>query len=178
MSLAVYAYNTSCHESTGFTPYEMVFGRQARTPLEVDLSIPLRNACSQSEYTQSVRDALRSITQTAQLNLDRSREKQKASHVSSFSSDNWSPFTPGDSVWLRRPKKWKFGRQWLGPYEIVSRRGVTYSGEAAWNRLVVPAHAHCVKGCGYRVNKQNISDDTPFLLRLLFLNANVTDFEL
>ena len=35
-SLAVYAYNTSCHESTDFSPYELVFGRSPRTPLELD----------------------------------------------------------------------------------------------------------------------------------------------
>ena len=29
---AMFSYNTSIHESTGFTPYELVFGRKARTP--------------------------------------------------------------------------------------------------------------------------------------------------
>ena len=65
VALAVYAYNTSCHESTGFSPYEMVFGRDARTPIEIDLGLPLKNPCSQSEYTQSVRRALTSIRKTA-----------------------------------------------------------------------------------------------------------------
>ena len=54
VSLAVYAYNTSCHESTGFTPYELVLGRSPRTHLELDLEIPLKHPCSQSEYSQSV----------------------------------------------------------------------------------------------------------------------------
>ena len=54
VSLAVYAYNTSCHESTGFSPYELVFCRSPRTPLELDLDIPLKHPCSQSEYSQSV----------------------------------------------------------------------------------------------------------------------------
>ena len=51
VSLAVYAYNTICHESTGFSPYELVFGRSPRTPLELDLVIPLKHPCSQSEYS-------------------------------------------------------------------------------------------------------------------------------
>ena len=56
VSLAVYAYNTSTHESTGFSPYELVFCRIARTPLELDLDLPLKNPCSQSEYIRSVRE--------------------------------------------------------------------------------------------------------------------------
>ena len=43
VSLAIYSYNTSCHESTGFSPYEMVFGRDPRTPLEVDLGLPSKS---------------------------------------------------------------------------------------------------------------------------------------
>ena len=41
VSLAVYAYNTSCHKSTKFSPYEMVFGRMPRASLELDLDLPL-----------------------------------------------------------------------------------------------------------------------------------------
>lgn len=69
VSLAVYAYNTSTHESTGFSPYELVFGRIARTPLELDSDIPLKNPCNQSEYCRSVRANLLSFKQIAQQNL-------------------------------------------------------------------------------------------------------------
>ena len=61
VSLAVYAYNTSCHESTGFSPYELVFCRSPKTPLELDLDSPWKHLCSQSEYSQSV--SQESITQ-------------------------------------------------------------------------------------------------------------------
>ena len=49
MSVIAYAYNTSTHEATGFRPYELVFGRTARTPIEIDLDMLLRNPCSHSE---------------------------------------------------------------------------------------------------------------------------------
>ena len=106
VSLALYAYNTSCHESTGFSPYVLVFGRTARTPLEIDLDIPLKNPASQSEFTQSVRNALHSIKCAALQNVEKARVKHVNNQASSFS--NWSPFASGTSVWLRRPKKWKF----------------------------------------------------------------------
>ena len=42
-SVVAYAYNTSTHEATGFSLYELVFGRTARTPIEIDLDIPLKD---------------------------------------------------------------------------------------------------------------------------------------
>ena len=75
VSLAVYAYNASTHESTGFSPYELVFGRIALTPLELDLDLPLKNPCSQSEYIRSIREHLHSTKQVAQQNLAESRLK-------------------------------------------------------------------------------------------------------
>ena len=34
---AVFAYNTSSHESTNCTPFEVMFGRKARIPIDADL---------------------------------------------------------------------------------------------------------------------------------------------
>ena len=46
IELVAYAYNTSVHSATGYIPYEMVFGRLARTPVELDLGLPLKNPCT------------------------------------------------------------------------------------------------------------------------------------
>ena len=73
---AVFAYNTSVHESTGISPYEMLAGCPARMPIEVELCVLLRNPSSQSDYTQSLRKALSYSNQRAQRYLAFARPKQ------------------------------------------------------------------------------------------------------
>ena len=38
LDTCVYAYNTSKHESSTFTPFEVMFGRQAVLPVDLNLS--------------------------------------------------------------------------------------------------------------------------------------------
>ena len=121
---AVFAYISSVHESTGLSPYEMVFGRPARMPIEVELGVPLQNPSSQSDYIQSLRKAIQLANQVAQRNLVAARERQSRQYDQGHPS--WKPFEAGQSVWLARPKKWKFGKKWIGPYKICSRNGVNY----------------------------------------------------
>ena len=47
IDLTVYAYNTSIHKSIGYSPYELVFGRVAMTPIEVDSGLPLKHPVGQ-----------------------------------------------------------------------------------------------------------------------------------
>ena len=138
VSVIAYAYSTSTHEATGFSPYELVFGRAARTPIEIDLDMPFRNPCSQSEYSQLVRRSLKSLKQSAQQNLIASRSQQKKYHDQHLKV--WEPFPVDSSVWLRRPKAWKFGRRWNGPFRVICRKGVTYTIRSAEGRDRVVHH--------------------------------------
>ena len=90
----------------------MVFGRLARTPLKLDLGLPLKNPCSQLEYAALICHNLLSVADVARENLARSR--QKYSQPGNIKNSNWTPLLPGQSVWLRRPKAWKFGGGGLG----------------------------------------------------------------
>ena len=101
VDLVAYAYNTSVHSPTGYSPYEMVSGRLARTPLELDLGLPLKNPCSQYEYSASIRRNLQSA-EVARKNLACSRNRYRKSD--SLQNNSWVPLAPGQSVWLRRPK--------------------------------------------------------------------------
>ena len=141
---AVFAYNTSVHESTGISPYEMVFGRPARMPIEVELGVPLQNPSSQSDYTQSLRKAIQLANQVAQKNLLAARNKQSSQYVQG--QPNWKPFEKGQTVWLARPKQWKFGKKWVGPYEVCSQNGVNYVLRSNTGKSLV-AHHNQLRPC-------------------------------
>ena len=113
---AIFAYNTSHHESTGFSPYELLFGRVARMAVEIALGVPLRDPRSQSDYVQAVRQSIRGSQSIAQQVELEAKAKQKQFYDQG--KVDWTPIEPQSIVWLRRPKKWKFGR-WVGPYTVL-----------------------------------------------------------
>ena len=135
---AVFAYNTSTHTSTGFSPYELVFGRPPRMPIELELGLPISNPLSQSEYSNYLRRAIQTANSLARQQLEKSRKQQCASYDKGHK--NWSPFETGQAVWLRRPKSWKFGRKWVGPYNITSRMGVNYNIRSTTGKSLVAHH--------------------------------------
>ena len=58
-------YNTSVHPTTGFTPFYLMFGRQAKLPVELMYGTPETKTMPPSQYdTQSI--SRRSICQREQ----------------------------------------------------------------------------------------------------------------
>ena len=121
----------------------IVCGRVARTPIEVDLGLPLKHPVSTTEYSESVRKYLRSVQEVAPKHLEQSSLKQKATGPSSA---KWQPLAVGQSVWVRRPKKWKFGRRWVGPYRTQGKAGVNYVLRSKEGKDMV-VHHNNVKAC-------------------------------
>ena len=138
VDMATYAYNTSRNETTGFSPYELVFGREPRLPLEVDLGVPLKNPSTQSEYSQNVRQSIQSAQLIAQKNIKVAKNRQALSY--DRGKKVWQPFEPSQWVWLRRPKKWKFGKKWIGPYQIIVRTGVNYKIISKFGKTTTAHH--------------------------------------
>ena len=60
-----FAYNTSKHDVLGVSPYEVVFGRAPRLPLELELGMPLSNPSTRNEYIHTLRSVFRDVRQIA-----------------------------------------------------------------------------------------------------------------
>ena len=71
----VHAYNCTKNETTGFSPYELMFGRQPRLPIDLAFGLPTNtNKLSHSQYVSDLKCRLeqsyRIATSNAQKNAD------------------------------------------------------------------------------------------------------------
>jgi len=116
LKLACFSYNTSVHEGTKYTPYELVFGRTARTPSADPPPSDLQNE-SYAEYLTSLFNRIRDSQAIARENLIISKQRSKRYYdrrVKAYS------FKIGDYAYLlKEPNKGKLEDQYVGPYKIL-----------------------------------------------------------
>jgi len=76
LKLATFSYNTSVHESTKFTPHELVFGKTARIPTSDPI---LASDLSEIyvDYLTSLFNRLRDSQELANENLNRAKQRVK-----------------------------------------------------------------------------------------------------
>jgi len=112
------AYNTSVHTSTGYTPFYLMFGRQARLPVDVIYGTSPSDHQSPSEYAVTLQQRLTAaydlVCQTSSIQHKRQKEYyDKKIHG--------NPHVVGDLVWVlntRIPNKssCKLYHPWTGPF--------------------------------------------------------------
>ena len=118
-----YAYNTSIHPTTGFSPFQLMFGRTARMPADITLGTTTSADATQPQYVTSLRTSLETMYGYVRENMERMQAKQKVRYDAK-SQDR--PFSIGDLVWLHSPavprgKSRKLHRPWTGPFRVVAK---------------------------------------------------------
>ena len=122
------AYRSSRHDSTGCTPYSMVYGRECTLPVDLMFpdpqeleAVPRHKPCG-PQYVEFIRRALQTAHQFARDHLARASLRQKKGY-DSHAKDR-PPFQVGDFVqYYSSPSKTtnKFARPWIGPFVVLER---------------------------------------------------------
>lgn len=132
LSSAVFATNTSIQNSTKVTPFRLMYGREARFPLEAE-KVAETNSIEEAvndismanvdNYIKEILEKQKSIFFKADTNIKVAQERQKKQYAQRKGITEYS-FKIGDKV-LRRnmQQKTRKGKKmedrWLGPYTIV-----------------------------------------------------------
>ncbi len=64
----VHAYNCTRNDSTGISPYELMFGRQPRLPVDLAFGLPADKSSSHSSYVKNLKDRLKESYRVAREN--------------------------------------------------------------------------------------------------------------
>jgi hypothetical protein len=119
----VFAYNVSRNEATSFSPYYLMFAREAICPLDLLIDTP-KDDPPEDEHAyaaaavERLRKAFKVVTQHTGQQVARMKRHYDA-------NVNVQIFTPGQFVWYYYPRKRpgrspKWSRFYTGPYEMVA----------------------------------------------------------
>ena len=113
------AYNTSVHPTTGYTPFYLMFGRQARMPIDILYRTPTPQVSSPAEYAGRLRQDLELAYRRVRVQLGHKLCRQKDFYDRKV---HGRPYEYGELVWLYSPVSlWanprSFGTPGPGPSE-------------------------------------------------------------
>ena len=120
-----YAINTSPHRILeGFTPYQLLFGREPRDFLNLHLETGLETVpISYRDYAHNIKDKLQKVGQIVTELQNKYQEEQRLARAQSIKIAE--PFKKGDLVYLLYPRNTdlqtntlKFKISWLGPLMV------------------------------------------------------------
>lgn len=114
------AYNSQGHEATGFSPYEMVFGRKMEVPLEADLTITEEDDIY-NDHVETLREKLRETFDLAARRKVMARRKNERSYNRKAKTVE---YREGQMVLLHVPsigrhRVKKLSKLWKGPFKII-----------------------------------------------------------
>ena len=120
----LFAYREVPQASTGFSPFELLYCRNVRGPL--DILRETWEASHKSEesvvsYVLATQEKLRDMAEIVQKNLTKAQKKQKLWYDQNA---RMREFAAGDPVLVLLPTSTsKLRGQWQGPYQVVKRVG-------------------------------------------------------
>ncbi|UYV65636.1 hypothetical protein LAZ67_3004918 [Cordylochernes scorpioides] len=116
-----FAYNTAKQDTTGFTPFKLIHGREVETT--VDTLFPNPHEDLQEDYSQKIASRVEETRQLARLETLKAQEKDKARYDSKHEAMDYNV---GDLVWIFIPIRKvglseKLMKRYFGPYRVTRK---------------------------------------------------------
>ena len=117
-----FAYNSSVHSSTRFTPFFLMFGHQAKLPVDLMYgSSPQEVMLPVGEYVQNLRNTLQNAYALVRERLQVEHQRQKDFYDEKVYG---KPFEVGEMVWVHSPavprgRSRKLHHYWSGPFQVL-----------------------------------------------------------
>ncbi|KAK7884500.1 hypothetical protein WMY93_027623 [Mugilogobius chulae] len=150
----VHAYNCTKNDTTGFTPYELMFGRQPRLPIDLVFGLPMgTSSLNNSEYVQKLKAQLEKSYQLAAENAEKIMLKNKTRFDRKIIA---SELELGDRVLVRNVRlrgKHKIADKWESDVYVVVKKSAnlpvyTVRPEHA-DKPLRTLHRDLLLPCGY-----------------------------
>ena len=124
VSAMTHAYNCTVSKTTGFAPYFLMFGRDPKIPIDLELNLPSnREEVTPRTYVDRLKQKMEWAFEKAQENIQRDMVSRKKYHDKSVTCHD---VEVGDLVLLRDKRlksDYKIADKWeTGVYEVVSKK--------------------------------------------------------
>ncbi|GFT74516.1 retrovirus-related Pol polyprotein from transposon 412 [Trichonephila clavipes] len=119
--LFLLAYRSAVHETTGYSPSQMLFGRDLRLPCDLLFGRPPDTPSSPEEYVQNLQARFEDVHHLTRERINLRTEKMKTRYDTKATGHQ---FKEGDKVWFYNPTRRKglspkLQSHWDGPYTIL-----------------------------------------------------------
>ena len=158
----LFAYRTAVHDSTGYTPFLVMFGRSPNLPVDVMLGRYREDSGSSvPKYVQRTRALMKAAFSDVHKRIKKSHYKQKG--VADQRCVVYE-FQVGDRVWLYVPavrtgQTKKLASLWRGPYTVIDKlNAVNYRIQLMGGNKTLVVHHNRLKLC-----KSNPTEDDVLL---------------
>ena len=144
----VSAYNGSRHDSTGFSPNFLMFGRELNVAVDIALGNPEGPPQSVNDYAAHLTENMANAYELVSNQLQRSAERNKQNYDVGV---KLKQYQPGDLVWVYSPRQFqgrtpKWSRCFSGPFEVIRRvNEVNYVVRRSSKSAMVIVHVNKLK---------------------------------
>lgn len=143
----LFAYREVPQASTGFSPFELLYGRKVRGPLDLIFDTWTESQKSEDnvvQYILDMREKLKEMSDIAMQSLEVEQKKQKQYYDRKTRERH---FSPGDKVLILLPSSTnKLHALWKGPYRVIKRLSdVDYQVQVGGNKGLQTYHLNMMR---------------------------------